>query len=73
MKVLSLYCGAGGVDQGLKQAGIKTTLAIDYVEDCCKTMKLNHDCEVICAKVSDYKDSLGDFDIVGIDEVQFFK
>lgn len=64
MKVLSLYCGAGGVDQGLKQAGIKTTLAIDYVEDCCKTMKLNHDCEVICAKVSDYKESLGNFDIV---------
>lgn len=64
MKVLSLYCGAGGIDQGLKQAGIKTTLAIDYVQDCCDTMKLNHDCEIICGKVSDYKESLSDFDLV---------
>lgn len=64
MKVLSLYCGAGGIDQGLKQAGIETTLAIDFVEDCCKTMKLNHSCEVICGKVSDYKDSLSNFDLI---------
>ena len=64
MKVLSLYCGAGGIDQGLKQVGIETTLAIDYVEDCCNTMKLNHNCEVICGKVSDYKDSLSNFDVI---------
>lgn len=65
MKVLSLYCGAGGIDQGLKQAGFKTTLAIDYVDDCCKTIKTNHpDTEVICGKVSDYKGSLSNFDII---------
>lgn len=59
MTVISLYCGAGGIDEGLKQAGIKTTLAIDYEPDACNTFKLNHpDAEVICGKVSDYIQSL---------------
>lgn len=65
MKVLSLYCGAGGIDEGLRQAGIKTTLAIDHEQDCCKTIKLNHpDTETICGKVSDYADSLTGFDVI---------
>lgn len=64
LKVLSLYCGAGGIDEGLKQAGIKTTLAIDYEKDCIETMKLNHDCETICAKVEDIESSLSGFDII---------
>lgn len=63
-RVLSLYCGAGGIDEGLKQCGIKTTLAIDINKDACETMKLNHDCEVINGKVSEYVESLGDFDII---------
>lgn len=65
MKVLSLYCGAGGIDEGLRQAGIKTTLAIDHEQDCCKTIKLNHpDTETICGKVSDYIGSLKGFDVI---------
>lgn len=64
MKVLSLYCGAGGIDEGLKQTGIKTTLAIDCEKDCIETMKLNHDCETICAKVEDMESTLSDFDII---------
>ena len=64
MKVLSLYCGAGGIDEGLKQAGIKTTLAVDVWKDATETMKLNHDCEVITGKVSDIKSTLGEFDMV---------
>ena len=64
MKVLSLYSGAGGTDEGLKQAGIKTTLAIDIDKHCCNTMKLNHDCEVLQGEVSDYIDSFGKQDIV---------
>jgi len=64
MKVLSLYCGGGGMDQGLKQAGINTTLAIDLDSDSCKTMKLNHDCEVINGNVGDYVDSLDGFDFI---------
>lgn len=64
MKVLSPYCGAGGIDEGLKQAGIITTLAIDNDKDCIETMRLNHQCERITGKVSDYIKSLGKFDIV---------
>lgn len=65
MKVLSLYAGAGGIDEGLKQAGIKTTLAIDWEFDACKTLKLNHpDTEVICGRVSDYLGSIGNMDCI---------
>ena len=64
MKVLSLYCGGGGIDEGLKQAGIKTTLAIDVWKDAIETIKLNHDCETIVGKVGDYLESFNDFDIV---------
>lgn len=63
-KVLSLYCGAGGIDEGLKQAGIETTLAIDHEKDCIETMKLNHNCETITGKVSDYLESFNEFDII---------
>jgi len=63
--VLSLYCGAGGIDEGLRQSGIKTTLAIDIWKDASETFKLNHpDSEVITGKVSDYLESFSDFDIV---------
>lgn len=65
MKTLSLYCGAGGIDEGLKQSGIITTLAIDRDKDACNTMKLNHpDTEIICGNVSDFLPSFGGFDIV---------
>lgn len=58
-QIISLYCGGGGIDEGLKQAGIKTTLAIDVEKDCLETIKLNHPgCEVICGKVEDYIESL---------------
>lgn len=64
MRILSLCCGAGGIDEGIKQASGKTTLAIDNWLDACKTMKLNHDCEVICGGILDHEDSFGKFDVV---------
>jgi len=64
MKVVSLYSGGGGIDEGIKQAGFKTTLAIDSDHDCCKTMTLNHDCEVIHGKVEDYKTTIGQADVI---------
>src|SRR3990167_11107715 len=74
MRVLSLYCGAGGIDEGLKQAGIKTTLAIDSNKDCCETMRLNHDCEVIHGKVKDYVGSFSNIDnIIGGPPCQPFR
>ena len=31
--VVSLYSGAGGIDIGLNQAGLKTKLAVDHEHD----------------------------------------
>ena len=64
MKVLSLYCGAGGIDEGLKQAGLKTSLAIDCERDCIETMKLNHECETIISKIEDVESSIDNFDVI---------
>lgn len=65
MRILSLYCGAGGIDQGLKQAGLETTTAIDFNSDACETMRLNHpNTEVICSSVEDQISTLGKYDII---------
>lgn len=65
MKVLSLYCGAGGIDEGLRQAGIETTTAIDSNLDCCNTFKLNHpNAEIIHGEVADYINSFSGYQTV---------
>lgn len=65
MKILSLYCGAGGMDEGIKQTGLKTTLAIDIWDKATDSFKINHpDTEVLTGKVSDYYTSFGEFDMV---------
>lgn len=65
IKTLSLFCGAGGIDQGLKEAGIKTKVAIDYDFDSCKTFKANHEeTEVIHGLVEEYQESFQKFDLV---------
>lgn len=70
MTVISLYSGAGGIEEGLKQAGIKTDIAIDNCkkfphQDPLMTIKLNHpDCEVICGNVADFIESLPKAEIV---------
>jgi len=71
-KILSLCCGAGGLDQGLKESGLETTLAVDYdpkrpkySQDCLETIKLNHpDTETLCGDILENEDSFGKFDIV---------
>ena len=65
MRVLSLYCGAGGVDEGLRQAGLHTTTAIDCEDYCCDTMRANHpNTEVIHALVADIYTTLSRYDVV---------
>ena len=65
MRILSLYCGGGGIDEGLKQAGLTTTTAIDSDPDCCATMRANHpDTEIIHSTVRDAAASLGRYDLV---------
>ncbi len=40
--LLSLFCGAGGLDEGFRKAGFATKLAFDISEDCVSTFNHNH-------------------------------
>lgn len=49
---LDLFCGPGGMSEGLRMAGIATVCAIDYDKDACATFALNHrEARVLCADV----------------------
>ena len=64
-RVVSLYCGAGGIDLGLAWAGLKTALAIDADADACATMRAAHpDAEVMHCSVADAQASIGRADVV---------
>jgi DNA (cytosine-5)-methyltransferase 1 len=46
--IVSLFCGAGGLDLGFTQAGFKPVLAIDHDPAACRTFEHNHtQCRVI--------------------------
>lgn len=42
MGLLSLFCGAGGLDHGFKEAGFDTIAAIDSHQDCVNTFAFNN-------------------------------
>jgi DNA (cytosine-5)-methyltransferase 1 len=42
LPLLSLFCGAGGLDQGFKDEGFTTVLAFDNDRDCVATFRHNH-------------------------------
>ena len=39
---IDLFCGCGGVTEGLKQAGFTVVAAVDNDPICCQTYRLNH-------------------------------
>jgi DNA (cytosine-5)-methyltransferase 1 len=41
-KLLSLFCGPGGLDEGFKEAGFATKIAFDIDQDCVNTFNRNH-------------------------------
>jgi DNA (cytosine-5)-methyltransferase 1 len=42
LRVVDLFCGAGGLSLGFAQAGFEIALAVDKDEDSCKTYQANH-------------------------------
>jgi len=40
--IISLFCGAGGLDEGFRQAGFETRLAYDIQAHCVETLEANH-------------------------------
>jgi DNA (cytosine-5)-methyltransferase 1 len=41
LRAIDLFCGAGGLSQGFRQAGIEIRLGVDSDEDACATYRLN--------------------------------
>ena len=62
LRVIDLFCGAGGLSQGFSQAGFKSVLGIDYDKDALDTFAYNHKgAQTICG------------DIVGITKEEIIK
>ena len=60
-KSLDLFCGAGGMTVGFKEAGIKSMLANDIEESACITLKVNNpEIPVLCGDITkpDVKDMI---------------
>lgn len=65
MKILSLFCGCGGLDMGFVQAGFDIVWANDFDKYAVQTYKANFDHTVIEADINKVDlDSLPDFDVL---------
>src|SRR4051812_47908201 len=65
MRVISLFCGAGGMDLGFSQAGHQLIWANDIWKDAVQTYRLNLGEHVVCADISQIEcASIPDGDIV---------
>lgn len=51
--VIDLFCGAGGLSEGFRQAGFKSILGVDQDKDALETFAHNHKgAEIICGDIS---------------------
>lgn len=51
-KVVSLFCGAGGMDLGFIQAGFKVIWANDFRKDACETYSKNIGKHIVCGDIN---------------------
>ena len=58
MKAISLFSGAGGLDQGLTRAGFEVIFANDYDKNACATYEKNIGTHIKHGDIEDYKESL---------------
>jgi DNA (cytosine-5)-methyltransferase 1 len=55
LRVIDLFCGAGGLSEGFRAAGFEVGFALDKDKDSCDTYKKNHpDTHVECASIIDF-------------------
>lgn len=52
LSVVSLFCGAGGLDMGFHLAGYRTVWANDIDQDACETYRRWSDADVVCGDIS---------------------
>lgn len=54
LRAIDLFCGAGGLSQGLKSANFEITFALDRDKDSCETYRRNHpDTHVECRSITE--------------------
>lgn len=51
LTAIDLFCGAGGLSQGLEDAGYDVLWAIDHEENTKPTFDANHDCEMVVGDI----------------------
>lgn len=68
-KLLSLFCGPGGLDEGFKKAGFTTKIAFDIDQECVNTFNRNHGQEKTVAYKYDLRDLTPDaiYELAGED------
>lgn len=59
LKLVDMFCGAGGLSEGFRQAGYKTVLAVDADTHAMRTYRLNHpevpDEAMLCRDIRDFR------------------
>lgn len=68
LKAISLFSGAGGMDVGFENAGIKVVFANELVSDAAETYRANHlGCKMVNDDINNVIDTLAEYE--GIDLV----